>query len=56
MFFEVSSALGAAVLGVVASQTSYAGAFATAAMFSVAGLVVLHVRLARQLEVGSPHV
>lgn len=56
MFFEVSSALGAAVLGVVASQTSYAGAFAAAAMFSIAGLVVLHVRLARELEVGSPHV
>ncbi|QGG96079.1 MFS transporter [Actinomarinicola tropica] len=56
MFFEVATALGGAVLGVVASLSSYSGAFFTAALFSLAGLVVLHVRLARRLEVGSPHV
>lgn len=56
MFFEVATALGGAVLGVVASLSSYSGAFFTAALFSLAGLIVLHLHLARRLEVGSPHV
>ncbi|MGY6501560.1 MAG: MFS transporter [Acidimicrobiales bacterium] len=56
MFFEVASALGGAVLGVAASLSSYPGAFVTAACFSLAALVMLHVFLRPRLEVGSHHV
>lgn len=56
MFFEVATALGGAVLGVVASLSSYSGAFLAAAVFSAVGLVTLHAHLARRLRVGSAHV
>ena len=56
MFFEVASAGGGAVLGAVASQTSYAGAFVAASMFSVMALVILHLYLRPRLAVRSAHV
>lgn len=57
MFFEVASAGGGAVLGVVASQTSYAGAFVAASIFSICGLVMLHLHLRPRLTaVGSGNV
>ena len=56
MFFEVAAAGGGAVLGAVASQTSYAGAFVAASMFSVAALVILHLYLRPRLAVRSAHV
>ena len=56
LFFEFASVAGGAVLGIVASQTSYAGAFVAAACFSLAGLVMLHVYLRPRLTVGSGHV
>lgn len=55
MFFEVATAIGGATLGIVASLTSYSGAFVAAACFSMAGLAYLRLRLGPQLrEVGSP--
>ena len=55
MFFEVATALGGAVLGIVASLTSYSGAFVAAACFSLLGLVYLRLRLGPRLRaVGSP--
>ena len=56
LFFEFASVAGGAVLGIVASQTSYAGAFVAAACFALAGLVMLHLYLRPKLEVGSVHV
>jgi MFS family permease len=56
LFFEFASVAGGAVLGIVASQTSYSGAFVSAACFSLVGLVVLHVYLRPRLAVGSAHV
>lgn len=56
MFFEVAAAGGGAVLGAVASQTSYAGAFVAASMFSVTALVILHLYLRPRLAVRSAHV
>jgi MFS family permease len=57
MFFEIASVAGGAVLGVVASQTSYSGAFVAAACFSLAALVMLHGHLRPRLAaVGSDHV
>ena len=57
MFFEVASAGGGAVLGVVASQTSYAGAFVAASIFSICGLLMLNLHLRPRLAaVGSDHV
>ncbi|MFP3905550.1 MAG: MFS transporter [Acidimicrobiales bacterium] len=56
MFFEVATAGGGAVLGLVASQTSYAGAFVAASCFSVAGLAMLHGYLRPRLAVRSAHV
>lgn len=53
MFFEVATALGGAVLGIVAALTSYSGAFAVAALFSLSGLAYLHLRLRAKLAVGS---
>lgn len=49
MFFEVATALGGAVLGVVAALSSYSGAFAAAALFSLTGFAVLHLHLAPRL-------
>ena len=40
-FFDLSQGVGAAVLGGVASVSSYRGAFVAAAMFALAGLVTL---------------
>ena len=55
MFFEVATAIGGAVLGVVAYVTSYSGAFAAGACFSLAGLAFLRVWLKPRLgTVGSP--
>lgn len=56
LFFEFASVAGGAVLGVVAAQSSYAGAFVAAACFALVGLVMLHVYLRPRLEVGSTHV
>lgn len=56
LFFEFASVAGGAVLGIVASQSSYAGAFVAAACFSLAGLVMLHVYLRPRLAVVSTHV
>ena len=56
LFFEFASVAGGGVLGIVASQTSYAGAFVAAACFSLTGLVMLHVYLRPKLAVGSVHV
>lgn len=56
MFFEIATALGGAVLGVVASLTSYSGAFVAAASFAAVGLLVLHLRLRPRLAVASEHV
>lgn len=49
MFFEVATALGGAVLGVVAAFSSYSGAFAVAALFSLTGFAVLRLHLAPRL-------
>jgi MFS family permease len=55
MFFEVATAIGGAVLGIVASLTSYSGAFLAAACFSLGGLAFLRLWLGPRLgEVGSP--
>lgn len=56
MFFEIASALGGAVLGIVASLSSYSGAFVAAACFSLTALVMLHVYLRPRLAVRSAHV
>lgn len=56
LFFEFASVAGGAVLGIVASQSSYAGAFVAAACFALAGLVMLHAYLRPRLAVGSLHV
>jgi MFS family permease len=56
LFFEFASVAGGAVLGIVASQTSYAGAFVAAACFSLTGVVMLHLYLRPKLAVGSVHV
>ena len=53
MFFEVATALGGAVLGIVASLTSYSGAFLAAACFALTGLAYLRLRLGPRLAVGS---
>jgi hypothetical protein len=53
MFFEVATALAGAVLGIAAALTSYSGAFVVAALFALAGLAYLHLRLKPQLAVGS---
>lgn len=54
MFFEVATALGGAVLGVVAALSTYSGAFAAGAVFSLTGLVVLRLWLPARLAVVSP--
>lgn len=60
LFFEFASVAGGAVLGLVSSRTSYAGAFVAAAGFSLVGLLMLHVylrpRLGAGAGVGSTHV
>ena len=61
MFFEIASAMGGVILGVVAATSSYDGAFLAGALFALAGLVLLHVRLLPRLRaaavpVGSGHV
>lgn len=56
LFFEFATVAGGAVLGVVASQSSYAGAFLAAACFALVGLVMLHAFLRPRLAVGSNHV
>lgn len=56
LFFEFATVAGGAVLGVVASQSSYPVAFVAAAGFALVGLGMLHAFLRPRLEVGSNHV
>ncbi len=49
MFFELATALGGALLGVVASLTSYSGAFVAAACCALVGLAVLRLSLGPRL-------
>ena len=50
MFIDLSSALGGPLFGVVASLTSYRGAFVSGSLMALAGIVLLHTRLAAQYE------
>lgn len=56
LFFEFATVAGGAVLGVVASLSSYPGAFVAAAGVALVGLVMLHVYLRPRLAVVSGNV